>query len=366
MNRLICLTAAVALLSGCSSTPLATPSTAIPTATPTVPVTATPRPTATATASTESLVYPVLDDEEWILFDAPADDPGEPEPHDAIFLVRPDGTGLHRLVRQMTGSEVRATWSPDGSQVAYIQTRWPSDSWSEAGLYVVNADGSDPHRVYECSAWCNAMDYPDWGSDGAIYVSIDSDVPDPNSPPLTFEIWRIDPLTGDAHAVVTREDEMSVEQPRVSPDGTQVAYGRERIADGKWAIFVADMAGGQERQLTEWDQYAAYPDWSFDGRISFNTNDLRIRNDQPHQVCTAVVTAFRATALNCIETHDPDAPDVAIEAAHARWVPARGSMTYSLLLHGEAYIALMNADGSNQRLVPGPVWGTFSELRPVT
>ncbi len=93
------------------------------------------------------------------------------------------------------------------------------------------------------------MDYPDWGADGAIYVAIDSNVPDPNSPPLTFEIWRIDPPTGDARAVVTREDQMTVEQPRLSPDGTQLVYARERIADGKWAIFVADIAGGPERQL---------------------------------------------------------------------------------------------------------------------
>jgi hypothetical protein len=40
-------------------------------------------------------------------------------------------------------------------------------------------------------------------------------------------------------------------------------------------------------------------------------------------------------------------------------------MTFTLLLDGHEYLALMNADGSGQRLVPGPVRGTFSELRPV-
>lgn len=328
----------------------------------------TAKPTATSQPSAESLVYPIADGEEWILFDAPADDRGEPEPHDATFLVRPDGTGLHRLVHEMTGSEVRATWSPDGSQVAYIQTRWPSDSWEDAGLYIVDADGSNPRRIYECSAWCNAMDYPDWAPDGGIYVGIDSNVPDPESPPLTFEIWRVDPRTGDAQAVVSREDEMTVEQPRISPDGTQVAYARERIADGNWAIFVADLAGGEERRLTEWDMYAAYPDWSGHGRVSFNTNDLRIRHDEPHRICIIAVTAAAAATPQCIETHDPAAPEVPVEAGHARWIPAgdggRG-MTYSLLLRGEAYLALMDQDGSDQRLVPGPVWGTFSELRPV-
>jgi hypothetical protein len=363
MRRQVTLAAAAAVLSACSGAPPATPPTEIPTPTPTV--IAAPSPTATPLASPVSLVYPVADNEAWILFDAPADDPGEPEPHDATFLVRPDGSGLHRLVHEMTGSEVRATWSPDGSQVAYIQTRWPSDSWEDAGLYVINADGSDPHRVYECSAWCNTMDYPDWGSDGAIYVSIDSDVPDADSPPLTFEIWRIDPLTGVGRAVITREDEMTLEQPRLSPAGTQLAFARERIADGKWAIFVVDLEGGPERQLTDWDQYAAYPDWLDDGTISFNTNDLRIRNEEPHQICTVAVPGVRATAPDCIGTHAPDAPDNPVEAAHSRSMPDGGGMTYSLLLGGEAYLGLMKADGSDQRLVPGPVWGTFSELRPV-
>lgn len=373
MNRQISLNVIVAplvaVLTACSSAPSVAP-TGHPTVrpTPTESPSASAAPTATGRATPGPITYPVADGEAWMLFDAPADDPGEPEPHDAIFMVRPDGTGLHRLVHRMTGSEVRATWSPDGSQVAYIQTRWPSDSWDEAGLYVVDADGSHPHRVFECSAWCNTMDYPDWGADGAIYVAVDSNVPDANSPPRTFQVWRIDPSNGDARAVLTREDEMTVEQPRVSPDGTRLAYARERIADGKWAIFVTGMLGGTERRLTDWDAYAAYPDWSAGGLISFNTNDLRIRHDQHHMICTMEVTAGTDVTPQCIETHDPAAPGAVVEAGHARWIPAgagRPGMTFSLLLRGEAYLAIMDESGANQRLVPGPVWGTFSELRPV-
>ncbi|CAN5693829.1 hypothetical protein BH23CHL7_BH23CHL7_19530 [soil metagenome] len=315
-------------------------------------------------AGPESLVYPIADGEEWILFDGIATDPDEPGPHDALYLVRPDGTGLHRLVYQMDGSEIRGTWSPDGSQVAYIQTRWPLDGGPGAGIYVVNADGTDPQRVYECAAWCHTTDYLDWADDGAIYVGIDSNAPDHDSPPLTFEIWRIDPATGDARAVLTREDgEMSVEQPRVSPDGTQLVYTRGRI-DDETAIFIADMAGGAEQQLTDWELNASYPDWSVNGLISFNTNDLRIRPDDPHWVYTVRPDG---SGLRRIETHDPDSPDVEVQAGHARWTPDGTAMTFSLIPASRtAYLALMNADGSDQRLVPGPVWGTFSELRPVT
>lgn len=370
LSRLIARTMALSLvIAACASSGPEPASPARPSPSPSSAGPSAPTSTAVATPSGQAdpgtLVYPIADDEAWILFDAAATDPGEPGPHDALYLVRPDGTGLHRLTYQMSGSEIRATWSPDGSQVAYIQTRWPLDTGPDAGIYVVNADGTDPHRVYECAAWCNTTDYLDWAADGAIYVGIDSNVPDdPNLPPLTFEIWRIDPATGDARAVLTREDgEMGLEQPRVSPDGTKLIYTRGR-SDDSTAIFIADMAGGPEQRLTDWALNASYPDWSVNGLISFNTNDLRIRPDEPHWVYTVRPDGSR---LRRIETHDPDSPDVEVQAGHARWTPDGTAMTFSLIpARRTAYLALMNADGSDQRLVPGPVMGTFSELRPVT
>src|ERR1700754_4140797 len=57
----------------------------------------------------------------WIVFQSLADqfDPaadGDGIDHDdTVFLVRPDGTGLHRLPpTRFVGSEIRPTWSPDG------------------------------------------------------------------------------------------------------------------------------------------------------------------------------------------------------------------------------------------------------------
>ncbi len=125
MSRLVSLIAASALLTSCSSAPSVTTSTAIATATPTV--IATPKPTASAQASQESLVYPVTSTtRKWdTCVNAQPTDPGEPECRDWDACAGPasdERPGLDRLVRQMTGSEVRATWSPDGSQVAYVQT----------------------------------------------------------------------------------------------------------------------------------------------------------------------------------------------------------------------------------------------------
>jgi hypothetical protein len=257
----------------------------------------------------------------------------------------------------MIGSEIRATWSPDGSQITYVQTTPDGGN----AIYVINADGTDPHSVFECEDWCNTTDYLDWAVDGGIYVGIDSDVPADGGPPLTFEIWQIDPSTGDAQAVLTRHaDGLTVEQPRVSPDGSQLVYVRVRLSDEKWAIFVSDMAGGEERQLTDWDLYASYPDWSANDMISFNTNDFRLRHNESHEIYTV---APDGTGLHKIETPDFDSPSLKADSGHARWTPDGSAITYSVLIGGEPYLALMDADGTNQRLVPGRINGSFSEMR---
>jgi hypothetical protein len=323
--------------------------------------TGTPSQVASVVASAEpSLDDQVVDGEAWILFSAPSSDPGENEPHDGVFLVRPDGTGLHRLVREMAGSELRATWSPDGAQVTYVQAREDGGS-NGAGVWVVNADGTKPYLAWACDG-CLSMDYLDWAADG-IYVGVASNAPDPESPPQTFEIWRVDPVERDADPILKWEDGKSVEEPRVSPDGTELVYVREDIyAEGApWAIFTRSVRGGPERQLTEWSMNASYPDWSAGGLISFNVNDLRIHHDRPHHIYTLEADG---SGLRMLATHDVDDPSLEVEAAHARWAEDGSQMTFSLLLDGEAYIGLMNADGSDQRLIPGPVWGTFTELRP--
>jgi Tol biopolymer transport system component len=338
MTRVVGL-ALSALVAACAGQSVPTPT---PTPAPTVGATSPPSATASPSPFAE---------QPWILFSAGVKDPDEPEPHDAVYLVHPDGTDLHRLVHEMYGSEIRATWSPDGSQVAYVQTTL--DTGPEGGIFVVNVDGSDPHRIYECAAWCNSTDYLDWASDGRIYVGIDSASDNGQDPPLKFEIWRVDPETGEAAVVLSRDgDGLTVEQQRVSPDGTQLVYVRVRLSNESWAIFVCDMVGGPERQLTSWDLNAAYPDWSARNVISFNTNDLRLRYLGSHSIYTVLPDGTGPTQLQ-------------VEAGHARWTPDGNRLTFSILRNGNLFLASMDADGGYQVLVPGSVVGAFSELQPL-
>jgi hypothetical protein len=99
LSRLTARTMALSLvIAACASSGPGPASPALPSPSPSSAGPSAPTSTAVATpsgqADPETLVYPIANDEAWILFDAAATDPGEPGPHDALYLVRPDGTGL--------------------------------------------------------------------------------------------------------------------------------------------------------------------------------------------------------------------------------------------------------------------------------
>jgi Tol biopolymer transport system component len=75
---------------------------------------------------------------------------------EAVYVVRPDGSGLRRLT-DATTSEGFPAWSPDAAKIAY-----------SAGerLWVMNADGSNPVQLADCSLPCVADFAPTWADDG--------------------------------------------------------------------------------------------------------------------------------------------------------------------------------------------------------
>ena len=157
--------------SGLGTTPDASPTAIVETASPASPApgNVTPIPSANATV--------VAPGEEWISFQGAGSDGG-----DAIFLVRPDGTGRHQLVPDLAGEEIHPDWSPDGQQIAFVDFT-PSD---RSELWVIDADGTNARMLVSCDLPCNAWDYPDWAPDGsAIYHGTSSDA-QPNAPPTTF------------------------------------------------------------------------------------------------------------------------------------------------------------------------------------
>jgi Tol biopolymer transport system component len=59
-----------------------------------------------------------------------------------VYVVNADGTGLTQLTHDPR-TALNPSWSPDGSHIAYLSTQ-ESSGWV---VYVMNADGSDPHSL---------------------------------------------------------------------------------------------------------------------------------------------------------------------------------------------------------------------------
>jgi Tol biopolymer transport system component len=89
---------------------------------------------------------------------------GEPN---QLFVVGADGGAAHRLNPSGTTADFpflglelsSATWSPDGKQVTFAAA---SGSGERSAVFVVNADGSDRHRI---TPWASAF-LAQWSPDG--------------------------------------------------------------------------------------------------------------------------------------------------------------------------------------------------------
>jgi Tol biopolymer transport system component len=320
-----------------------------PTATtPPVEASATPRPTQD---------FNVRDGETWVAYQWMAG------ARDGIFLVRLDGSGRHRLAAGAGVAQIHPDWSPDGQQIAFVAET--ADDRTQ--LWLVNADGTEAHELYSCDRPCNQVSYPDWAPDGrSIYFGLDADA-SPDAPPTTFRVARHDLATHETTIVLERKDGMSAEQPRISVDGTHVAYTRFREvgADGAGsAIFVADLEGGPEHRLTEWDLFGAYPDWSARDRIVFNTRDLGAFQDTtaPANLYTMAIDGSDLRQLTTFGTSDT-------RATQPRWTPDGGGIVFTQVDgpgFGTRRLAFINANGSGRDwLTPSPLDGTHPTLRPL-
>jgi Tol biopolymer transport system component len=341
------------VLAACSGAPPATQGPAASAAL-TPSVTATTTASAPTAAPTSDVI--VRDGESWIAFQWLAGS------GDGIFLIRADGTGKHRIGAEAGKEQIHPDWSPDGMKLAFTAVTSDGDR-----LWQINADGTKARELFACNLPCNYIEFADWAPDGsAIYFGMGSGgVGD--GPPTAFQIGRFDLATGEAAIVVERKDGMTVEQPRISPDGKLLAYTRFKDvedANAGSAIFVADANGEAERRLTEWNLFGAFPDWSLDGRIVFNSRDLGVFQETTE---AANLYSMAADGSDLRQLTHYGRSDT--RATQPRWTPDGFGITYTQVSGsgmGDRRLAYIASDGAGQRpLTPFPTNGTHPTLRPL-
>jgi hypothetical protein len=162
-----------------------------------------------------------------------------------ICSINPDGTGEVSLTDDAAFDEYPEV-SPDGRLIAWQKNL--SEIW------VMNADGSAPHRVIEAF-----VHGPTWSPDGRM-LAFDCAV----GGEIGICTANADGSSGNTLVAPLQ----GAAQPDWSPDGTKIIFQAQEVGAQDSDIYVVTLASGQVVNLTNTpDQSEQFPRWSPDGSM---------------------------------------------------------------------------------------------------
>ncbi len=154
--------------------------------------------------------------------------------HSGIYVMGVDGKNVRNLSNHP--GDGFPSWSPDGRSIAFDSTRE-----GNRDIYVMDADGGNVRRLTfhpEVDA------FPAWSPDSRKMAFVRG----------LQGIFVMNADGTDPHRIIE-----SGEDPVWSPDGTRIAFATNRL--GSHDIYVTDLEGKTLLQLTKDPGYDAQPDW---------------------------------------------------------------------------------------------------------
>lgn len=177
-----------------------------------------------------------------------------------LYVMNPDGTGVRSLTSKAVDTD--ATWSPDGSRIAFVRGFADED----AGIYVMDADGSGVHRLTDGGGLIDFEDVgPSWSPEGTM-LSFARGGREPGAETGDSDIYVMN--VDGTDLVRLTESPVIESEPTWSPDGTRIAFEGYDLASGgqppsRVRLYVMNADGMGIREVGPEDVQG--PAWSPDG-----------------------------------------------------------------------------------------------------
>ena len=280
-------------------------------------------------------------------------------PWDGVWVTSPNGDEPQQLrANPATDPElVHPDWSPDGTTI--VAARGPGTR-PPTSISTTTADGDAASTLARCTAPCTQMIFPSWSPDAKSVVFAWSD----ERGRTALDV--VDVATRARRTVLRAARGVAAEVARWSPGGTDLVVGLTRQArayEGPItgsALAIVDVENGRSRLLTDWKEFAAYPDWSPDDVIVFSTYDLGgfQSTDKASNLFTIRPDGSDRRAV----THYPPA---GTRATQPSWTPDGTSVVFTKVDGGAdelRHVAFVRPDGSGLKELP--LEGTHPRLQP--
>ena len=236
-----------------------------------------------------------------------------------IRLVHPDGSGNHQLMDCPHGDQQHPDWSPDGKQVVFDE--------GATSLWVVNASGSSPRRIYRCSSPCQFVQDAAWSPDGTTIAFVRAELDRAGERTSSSRILTLDLASGRLSTIFMSH--VGADIPfarRWSRDARAIVFELDRFVDARTSTteisgsrlgVIRTDARAVVRYLTPYSMLASSPDPNpHGGRIVFSAGSRSI-SDRPDEPANLFTIDWNGARVTQITHYDADTR----RAVQPSWTP---------------------------------------------